>query len=173
MRPKAQARFMMAAEFESVWSTCLRLQVGTIIVDDDGTRLASGYNGAPYKQPHCNTVEGRCTICCHSETNAGNQAAKNGIRVSRGHMYTMYRPCDACAKNIIQMGLASVFYRFNYDTDGNKDYVINLLQTSGIYVQQLVPTAEELTFSTNLKEWKLTWAYGSRTTQLLSKLTGL
>ena len=74
-------------------STCLRRQVGAILVVDRRL-LATGYNGAPSDVPHCS--ESGCLrdqmavpsgerheLCrgLHAEQNAIIQAAKHGVRI--------------------------------------------------------------------------------------------
>lgn len=156
---------MMDAEQKSMWSTCKRLHVGTVIVDFQGSLLSSGYNGAPYNIAHCQAgPDARCTDCCHSETNAINQAAKLGIMLQGSNLYTLYRPCDACSKNIIQAGIGIVYYRYEYNTDNKRDYVLNMFKEAEIHIRQLDMTEEEYSFRAALMEWRSTWDTGSQDT---------
>ena len=52
-RPSWDAYFMSIARLVAGRSTCLRRQVGAILVKDRRI-LATGYNGAPAGLPHCN-----------------------------------------------------------------------------------------------------------------------
>ena len=51
-RPSWDEYFMRIARVISMRSTCLRRQVGAVIVRDQRI-LSSGYNGAPNKITHC------------------------------------------------------------------------------------------------------------------------
>ncbi|MCG8482700.1 MAG: deaminase, partial [Clostridia bacterium] len=57
MRPEWDEYFMQIAEVVKTRSTCLRRQVGAVIVKDHRI-LATGYNGAPAKLAHC--LDGIC-----------------------------------------------------------------------------------------------------------------
>lgn len=52
MRPSWDEYFMEMAEIVKTRSTCLRRQVGAVVVKDKRI-LASGYNGAPTGLKHC------------------------------------------------------------------------------------------------------------------------
>ena len=87
MRPSWDEYFMSIVELVKTRSTCLRRQVGALIVKDKRI-LATGYNGAPVGCKHCeeigclrdqlNIPSGqRHEICraTHAEQNAIAQAA--------------------------------------------------------------------------------------------------
>ncbi len=95
-------------------STCLRAQVGAIIVKDKRI-LTTGYNGAPKGLPHCldegcEIVDGHCVRTLHAEQNAIIQAALHGISLEGGTIYTTHQPCATCAKMIINAGMTRVIY---------------------------------------------------------------
>jgi dCMP deaminase len=95
-------------------STCLRAQVGAIIVKDKRI-LTTGYNGAPKGLPHCldegcEIVGGHCVRSLHAEQNAILQAALYGIPLEGGTIYTTHQPCVICAKMIINAGMKRVVY---------------------------------------------------------------
>src|SRR5258708_3001642 len=86
-------------------STCARRAVGTIITDDRGHILATGYNGVPRGFTHCTDSPclgvndpkgdtGRC-MAIHAEINALLQCS----RLDLAHaLYVSASPCFACAK---------------------------------------------------------------------------
>jgi len=89
-------------------STCLRRQVGAIIVKEKRI-LTTGYNGAPKGLPHCS--ETGCLrpdaeagekpeLCrgCHAEQNVIVQAATHGVSIKGGTLYATVQPCVLCAK---------------------------------------------------------------------------
>lgn len=108
-------------------STCLRREVGAIIVKDRHI-LSTGYNGPPRGVPHCDELGGclrermkipsgqRHEICraVHAEQNAIIQAAKMGITVEGAEMYITTQPCFICAKMIINAGITRIIMDEGY-----------------------------------------------------------
>lgn len=101
-------------------STCIRRQVGAIIVRDNQI-LSTGYNGAPSGIPHCTEEtcirsqmkipSGERTELCmgaHAETNAIAQAAKNGVSINNAKIYISAMPCSSCLKSIINSGIKEI-----------------------------------------------------------------
>ena len=88
-RPSWDEYFMQMAELTAQRSTCLRRQVGAIIVKEKHI-IATGYNGAPKGLPHCEELGGclrekleipsgeRHELCraLHAEQNAIIQALR-------------------------------------------------------------------------------------------------
>ena len=54
-RPSWDEYFMDMAELVAKRSTCLRRNVGAVVVQDRRI-VATGYNGAPKGIPHCNEI---------------------------------------------------------------------------------------------------------------------
>lgn len=95
-------------------STCDRKNVGAVIVRDH-IILAIGYNGSIKGLPHCDDVghlmeNGHCVRTVHAEANAIVQAARNGVRLEGGMIYTTASPCFACFKLIANSGLTKIVY---------------------------------------------------------------
>ncbi len=105
--------YMRMAEELAKRSTCIRLQVGTVITDAHLENVvAIGYNGNARGLPNrCDsTVPGNCG-CLHSEVNALVKAP--------GHLrdkvvFVTDSPCVMCAKLMINSGVTHVFYRRPY-----------------------------------------------------------
>jgi dCMP deaminase len=119
-------------------STCLRLQVGAIIVRD-GRVISGGYNGAPSGMPHCTSdicgPDRPCTRTIHAEANAIAFAAKYGIATEDCGMWVTDSPCLDCAKLIINAGISSVvFLRAYRDTSS-----IPLLQEAKVNIKMYLP----------------------------------
>jgi len=119
-RPSWDDYFMDITQRVATRSTCLRRQVGAVIVLDKRI-LATGYNGAPRGLPHCEETGclreklgipsgQRYEICrgLHAEQNAIIQAALHGVSVAGGTIYVTHQPCITCAKMIINAGLQRV-----------------------------------------------------------------
>jgi len=125
-RPDNDAYFMSMAELVSSRSTCLRRQVGAVIVKEKRV-LSTGYNGAPKGIKHCaevgcvrqqNNVESgtRHELCrgVHAEQNAVIQAAYFGVSIKDASIYTTNFPCVMCAKILINAGIREVVFRDDY-----------------------------------------------------------
>jgi dCMP deaminase len=54
--------------------------------------------------------DGHCITTVHAEANAILQAAKNGVAVDGGEMYTTASPCWNCFKLIANAGIRRVYY---------------------------------------------------------------
>ena len=107
-------------------STCLRRQVGALLVKDKRI-LATGYNGAPSGIAHCldigclrekNKVPSgeRHELCrgSHAEQNAIVQAAAYGISIKEATLFCTNLPCSICIKMIINAGIKTIFYEEGY-----------------------------------------------------------
>lgn len=129
-RPSWDEYFMQMAELTAKRSTCLRRQVGAIIVRDKHI-VATGYNGAPKGVPHCEEKGGclreklgipsgeRHELCraLHAEQNAIIQAATLGQSIEGASMYITNQPCIICAKMIINAGINRIVVREGYPDD--------------------------------------------------------
>jgi dCMP deaminase len=126
-------------------STCLRLQVGAIIVRD-GRVISGGYNGAPAGMAHCTAdicgPEKPCTRTIHAEANAIAFAAKYGIATQDCGMWITDSPCNECAKLIINAGISSVIFLRPYRDEAPTD----LLVKAGVNVKFYAPLAPSKSF---------------------------
>jgi dCMP deaminase len=125
-RPSWHEYFMGICGLVATRSTCLRRQVGAILVKDRRI-LCSGYNGAPAGIQHCresgclreimNIPSGEKHELCrgvHAEQNAIIQAAYHGISVKGASLYCTNMPCSICAKMFINAGIKTIYYRDAY-----------------------------------------------------------
>lgn len=110
-------------------STCLRRQVGALLVKDKNI-LATGYNGVPRGITHCD-VTGclrdqlkvpsgeRHELCrgLHAEQNAIIQAASHGVNIFGATLYCTDSPCIICSKMLINAGLKEIIYGRGYPDD--------------------------------------------------------
>ncbi|MFH1155889.1 MAG: cytidine/deoxycytidylate deaminase family protein [Pseudomonadota bacterium] len=126
-RPSWDEYFMGIAELVSTRATCIRRQVGAVLVKDKRI-LCSGYNGAPSGVAHCDVTgclrqqmkvpSGEKHELCrgvHAEQNAIIQAACHGISVQGAILYCTNQPCSICAKMIINAGIKQVIFRDGYN----------------------------------------------------------
>jgi dCMP deaminase len=110
MRLEREEYFKEVARLTAKRSTCLRRQVGCVIVR--GARIAGlGYNGAPSGFPHCTpetcNEEQPCTATIHAEANAIVWA--HGP-LSGAVVYCTDEPCLECSKLIVSAGITTVHY---------------------------------------------------------------
>ncbi len=133
--------FMNMAELASRRSTCLRRQVGAVIVKDNQV-LATGYNGAPKGVPNCCDLNEclreklhipsgeRHELCraVHAENNAITQCAVNGVSCKGAIMYVTASPCNMCLKQIINAGIVKIIAKEVYPDEMSKE----MLKQSGI-----------------------------------------
>lgn len=126
MRPSWDEYFMEIADLVKTRSTCLRRQVGAVIVKENRI-LTTGYNGVPPKATHCENVgclreklnvpSGQRHELCralHAEQNAVIQAAKNGIQIDGSTIYITAQPCIICAKILIASGIKRIVFKGDY-----------------------------------------------------------
>lgn len=160
-RPDYQARVFIELEVMAQWATCQRGRVASALVDQRGVILVPARNGTPIGRPTCKELGAdpnvRCPYCRHSEKNVINFAARFGVRTEGQYLYTLKRPCIDCASDIIQAGISFVYYREDYDSDGKRDYVIDMLTSSYVGIFQMRTTKQERSFSKMLAEWRQTW----------------
>lgn len=137
--------FAEIADLVSSRSTCLRNQVGAVIVKESQI-LSTGYNGAPKGLRHCDEVGcvreqlgvrpgERVELCrgLHAEQNAVIQAAYHGVSVSGGRLYCTTRPCSICTKMLINAGIQEVVYVDEYE-----DHLADqLIQEAGIVLRRV------------------------------------
>ena len=144
-RPSWDQYFMMMAHLVSTRSTCLRRQVGAVIVKDKRL-LATGYNGAPKGLPHCLEIGclreelqvpagERHELCraTHAEQNAIAQAASFGVSVKAATIYTTCQPCSLCAKLLINSGIAAIKSCGDYPDQMAQE----MLSQAGIRVEKI------------------------------------
>jgi dCMP deaminase len=125
-RPSWDEYFMRIAELAATRSTCLRRQVGAVIVKDKKI-LTTGYNGAPSGLKHCLDIGclreklgvpsgERHELCraTHAEQNAIVQAASFGVSIRGGTMYSTTQPCILCTKLIINAGIKRIVIQDSY-----------------------------------------------------------
>lgn len=118
--------FMKIADLVSQRSTCLRRQVGCVVVRDKRI-LATGYNGAPSGLKHCEDVgclrnklkipSGERQELCralHAEQNAIIQAAQMGVSLKDSVLYCTHQPCVLCAKMLINAGINKIIFKGDY-----------------------------------------------------------
>lgn len=140
MRPSWNEYFLEVADLVATRSTCLRRQVGAVLVKEKRI-ISTGYNGAPRKLRHCTDIGclreeqsipsgQRYELCrgVHAEQNAIINAAYYGIATQDAVMYCTNQPCIICARMIINAGIVKVVHRGNF----RDDIALELMKEAGI-----------------------------------------
>ena len=133
--------YMTMAALISRRTTCIRGQNSGAVVVVDNRVVSMGYAGSPPGMPHCTDVgctmvNGGCVATLHSEANAIGWAARTGIALSGGTIYTLLAPCLSCAKLIIISGIVEVVYMNKYRKKEGLDYLLGAMPT--INVRQII-----------------------------------
>ena len=138
--------FMEMAKLAAKRSTCLRSQVGAVIVQDKHV-IATGYNGAPKGIPHCAELGGcyreqnnipsgeRHELCraLHAEQNAIIQAATYSQGIEGATMYITHQPCVICAKMIINAGIERIVVNEGYPDQ----MAVDILEEAGLKIVKI------------------------------------
>ncbi len=133
-RPNWDKYFMNIAEVVATRASCLRRNVGCVLVKDKQI-IATGYNGPPKGHPTCDELGGclrditktpsgqrfEISRAVHAEQNAISQAAENGISTKGATLYCTTYPCVLCIRTIINAGVKKVIYKEFYPDDGTTD----------------------------------------------------
>ena len=139
--------FMKIANDVSERSTCIKRQVGAVLVKDSHI-LSTGYNGAPSGFNHCtpitcirqNLKSGEKPELCrgvHAEINCIIQAAIHGTSIQGNTtLFSTHFPCMSCLKLIINAGIKRLVYREGYNMENKIKE--KLLNESKLNVQQLI-----------------------------------
>ena len=134
--------FMSIARQAATRSTCDRKHVGAVIVRDK-TILSTGYNGSIRGMPHCDDVghlmeNDHCVATVHAEANTIIQAAKNGVRIDGGELYTTASPCWNCFKLLANAGIGKVYFGEFYGDRRS----IEVAEQLGIELIDLTPSID-------------------------------
>jgi len=145
-RPTWDEYFMGIAELTAKRSTCLRRNVGAVIVQDRHI-VATGYNGAPRGLDHCAQRGGclreelgipsgeRHELCraLHAEQNAIIQAATFGLSIEGATIYITHAPCVICSKMIINAGIKKIIVGAEYPDS----FSAEILEEAGLKIVSL------------------------------------
>jgi dCMP deaminase len=126
MRPTKHEWFMEVARVTAKRSTCVRRNVGCVIVDKEGYILSTGYNGVPKNFIHCidkacngsKSKSGFNLDACkalHAEQNA---IARLKEPFNAEVLYVTTSPCIACTKLILATSIKTIIYDVEYPNNG-------------------------------------------------------
>jgi len=148
-RPSWDEYFMRMAMLAATRSTCLKRQVGAVIVKQKKV-LATGYNGAPSGLRHCLDIgclreemgipSGQRHELCraiHAEQNAIIQAATSGVSIEGAILYSTTFPCILCAKMLINAGIKEIYIAEGYPDELSQ----SMMEEAGVVVNHIVRVA--------------------------------
>jgi len=143
-RPDWDEYFLQLAVLVATRATCLRRQVGAVLVKNERI-ISTGYNGAARGLGHC------CELGClrtelaipsgqryelcrgvHAEQNAIINAAYYGAATQGATLYCTTQPCLICSRMIINAGLIRVVHGGNFQDD----LALQFLAEAGIAVEE-------------------------------------
>lgn len=146
--------FMKLAALVAERSTCLRHNIGAIIVRDKRV-IATGYNGAAKGVANC------CEVGCvkdregiksgdghnvcpavHAEMNAIVQGATLGTSIEGTTMYCTHTPCSLCARLIVNSGIRRVVSYQDYSDEGARDF----LRSAGVVLDKVDRPMDRIRF---------------------------
>ncbi len=142
--------FMEITKLVAKRSTCKRRHVGAVLVKDKNI-MATGYNGAPRKTPHCLDIgclreklgvpSGQRHELCrglHAEQNAIIQSAIHGVNIKGSMLFCTNQPCLICTKMLINCGVTEIVYLDGYPDE----LAMEMLGQAEIIVRQFAVPEE-------------------------------
>ena len=133
-RPSWDEYFMKIVDLAKTRSTCLRRQVGALIVKDRMI-ISDGYNGTPTGFENCCEDDEGYTkwVVLHAEANAILKVASSTQSCKGATLYITLSPCKECSKLIHQAGIVRVVYNKGYRDDSG----LQFLEKAGIELEYI------------------------------------
>ena len=131
-------KFTNLAKEYAEWSKDPSTKVGCIAVDPKTKNvLSSGYNGFPRglkdSKKRLSDREEKYKYMVHAEKNCIYNACLNGISLKDSIFFVYNLPtCSECAKAIIQVGAAGVYYHFEESDQDFKEKWINWIESGSV-----------------------------------------
>ncbi len=121
-------------------------QVGACIVSEDNRILSLGYNGTPSgwadsEFPWAKTAESvldtKYPFVIHAERNAVLNYGGLHSQLRGSKVFVTHFPCNECAKELAQVGVAEVIYLDSHDSsDFSTQASLKIFEACGIAVRQ-------------------------------------
>ena len=144
-RPSKDEYFMGIAKLVAKRSTCVRREVGCVIVDENYRIMSTGHNGVPPKVEHCTDKPCKGATCAsgtgldlcratHAEINA---LLFCGDITKVYKVYTTLMPCIQCIKAILTSNCKEILYSQGYNTD-NDEEIRKLCSYKGVILKYVI-----------------------------------
>ena len=131
-------KFMDLAKKYSEWSKDPSTKIGCIAIDPQTKNvLSSGYNGFPRgikdSEKRLNDREEKYKYMAHAEKNCIYNACLNGVSLKDSIFFVYNLPtCSECAKGIIQVGAAGVYYHFEESDQDFKEKWMKWIESGSV-----------------------------------------
>lgn len=105
--------YLMGAAIHAATKSKDTTQVGAVLVTPRRRVICTAYNGPPQGVrdiPERFIRPPKYLYAAHAESNLIATAASEGIRTAGCDVYVTHMPCSACARLMIQAGVAGVFF---------------------------------------------------------------
>ncbi|PIR93308.1 cell division protein DedD [Candidatus Falkowbacteria bacterium CG10_big_fil_rev_8_21_14_0_10_43_10] len=157
-RPSWDEYFMDITKIIGERGTCDRCRGGCVITKDKRI-VATGYIGSPIGTPHCDDVghemhtvtqengqqSRHCIRTTHAEQNAICQAARVGVSVENGTLYTKMTPCYVCGKMIVNAGIKRVVCEQDYHGGARSKEIFKEAGIEFILLNEIMTTYADMT----------------------------
>ena len=116
-RPNWDTYFKEIVQVTSKRSSCERLKVGCLLVNDNRI-ISQGYNGFLPGCIHTSVVrDGHEQATVHAEQNALCDCAKRGVSCKNSTAYITHYPCIICTRLLLASGIKEIKYIDDYKND--------------------------------------------------------
>ena len=113
-RPNWEEYFMSIAILVSQRSSCERLKVGAVIVENNRI-ISTGYNGfLPGADHRSIVIDNHEQATVHAEQNSICDAASRMVSVKNSSIYITHYPCLNCFKSIVASHIKTIYYYQDY-----------------------------------------------------------
>lgn len=121
-------------------ATCPRAKIGCALFSSNHRVAATGYNGVPAGQPHCDEVgclmvDGHCSRTIHAERSACGTL--DGRKLPNGFAFVTLRPCKLCFDAMVTAEISNIFYLKEYRPEDDKEYIERICKEKRIIFQKL------------------------------------
>eukprot|EP00917_Polyrhabdina_sp_WS-2016_P031120 GHVP01066367.1.p1 GENE.GHVP01066367.1~~GHVP01066367.1.p1 ORF type:complete len:312 (+),score=45.26 GHVP01066367.1:2-937(+) len=143
---KGKENWVNVAILTAKMSTCMKTQVGAVIVKDNKI-LTAAYNETAEGSKKC--IDGGCErcnhgvpggidldkcVCLHAEENAISNLNSN--ETEGAEIIVTLRPCLKCSLLILNAGIKKVSYIRSYKNYKYEDYIKNLFREKGVIMER-------------------------------------
>ena len=134
-RPEWNEYFMSIAILVSQRSSCNRLKVGCVIVNNNRI-ISTGYNGfLPGAEHNSIVIDNHEQATVHAEQNSICDAASRMVSVKNSSIYITHYPCLNCFKTITASHINTIYYYNDYK---NNPIVEKLALENNVSIVRLI-----------------------------------
>ena len=128
VRPDLDSWYLEMCKVISTRATCIRREVGCVLVDINGNILSTGYNAVPSGMPHCTDVPCPGSICKSGEglhkcvaVHAEDVAIMKCGDIFKIHTaYVTASPCEGCLRKLLSTSCQRIVFSEEYPHSTSK-----------------------------------------------------